>query len=67
MLVSSDNPSVPQAPDGHLIDLEAMEAGQFRNIELREEFDNSSLLLGKSVYLKYEKTIVAVLLHSSTS
>lgn len=48
-------------PDENLIDLDAMEAGESRDIELKEEIDSSSLFLGKSMFLKYGKTTIALL------
>ena len=56
-LTSSSN---TYTSDGHLVDLDAMEAGESRDIELKEEIDSSSLFLGKSMFLKYGKTTVAL-------
>jgi hypothetical protein len=60
VLTTSGNSYVPGE---HLIDLEAMEAGETRGIELKEELDSSSLFLGRSMFLKHGKSIVALLLH----
>ena len=49
------------SPDELLVDLEAMEAGESRDIELKEEIDSSSFFLGRTMFLKYGKTTVALL------
>ena len=60
VLTTSDNSYIS---GDYLIDLRAIEAGESRGIELKEELDSSFLFLGRCMFLKHGKSTVALLIH----